>query len=142
MTTTISNIDDVIDSRDVIARIEELQNDRELFGWSANEDQHEGDEEARSKAWTEANEDDATELAALLALQEEAEGYASDWKYGATLIADSYFATYAEELADDLGLIPKDSRWPATCIDWERAADELKQDYTSVDFDGHTFWVR
>lgn len=27
-------------------------------------------------------------------------------------------------------------------IDWERAAEELRMDYTAVDFDGVTYWVR
>lgn len=114
--TEISNSTDVIDSRDVIARIKEL----------------EGTEDA----------DEQTELKALLALQEEAEGYSPDWKYGATLIRDSYFEDYARELADDIGAIKSDAQWPATCIDWKQAADELKQDYTSVEFDGVTYWVR
>jgi len=75
----------------------------------------------------------------LQALEAEAEGY-SDWRHGAQLIADSYFEKYAQELAEELGQV-SDS-WPFSCIDWEKAADELKQDYTSVDFDGVTYWVR
>lgn len=113
-----SNSDNVIDSRDVIARIDEL----------------EGDEDR--------DDDDNEELAALKALADKADGYASDWKDGATLIRDDYFETYAEELARDCGMIPNNLAWPCTCIDWEQAADELKQDYTSVDFDGVDYWVR
>ena len=30
----------------------------------------------------------------------------------------------------------------ATCIDWAQAARELRMDYTSVDFDGVTYWIR
>lgn len=26
-----------------------------------------------------------------------------------------------------------DSKWPFTCIDWEQAAKELNQDYTSIE---------
>ena len=114
----ISNNDDVIDSRDVIARIEELE------GMEGRDD------------------DETAELTALTALAEEASGYAADWRYGETLIRDSYFEDYAEQLAEDLDLIPKDARWPATCIDWEKAARELRMDYTAVDFDGVTYWVR
>ena len=32
--------------------------------------------------------------------------------------------------------------WPYRCIDWQQVADELRQDYTSVSFDGITYWVR
>lgn len=34
------------------------------------------------------------------------------------------------------------NRWPFTCIDWDKAAQELQMDYTSVEFDGITYWVR
>jgi hypothetical protein len=28
------------------------------------------------------------------------------------------------------------------CIDWNEAASELQMDYTAVEFDGVTYWVR
>jgi antirestriction protein len=117
-TRTIDKHDDIIDSLDVIERIEELRAD-----------------DSRT-------DDDNAELKALEALQEEAEGYCPDWRYGATLIRDSYFVTYAQELADVIGAIPRDAGWPCTCIDWEQAARELRMDYTAVEFDGITYWVR
>jgi antirestriction protein len=58
------------------------------------------------------------------------------------LIRDSYFEDYAQELADDLGLLQKGSTWPYTCIDWEQAARELQMDYSMVTFDGVDYWVR
>lgn len=115
----ISNIDDVIDSRDVIARIEELEADLPTL-----------------------DDDDKAELAALLDLAQEGENYAPDWQYGETLVRDSYFQDYAEQLADDLGLVNKEVSWPYTCIDWEQAATDLRMDYTSIDFAGVTYWVR
>ncbi len=124
MTREISNYDDVIDSRDVIARIEELE---------ALQADPEGDG---------LDDDEAHELEALRALAEEASGYAEDWTYGETLIRDSYFVTYAQELAEDIGAIDRDAKWPNTCIDWDQAARELQVDYTSVSFDGVDYWVR
>jgi len=59
-----------------------------------------------------------------------------------TFIRDSYFTEYAEELAEDIGAISKDSPWPACHIDWEAAASALQQDYTSGEFDGVTYWAR
>lgn len=44
---------------------------------------------------------------------------------------------FAQQLADDLGLIPEDLQWPASCIDWAHAARELMYDYFSED--GHYF---
>jgi len=123
MRNEISNSDDIIDSRDVISRIDELEEQR--------------DNEAQG-----LNEDEEAELAALQSLAEEAEGYCADWGYGETLIRDSYFAEYAEQLADDVGAIDRDASWPICHIDWEAAAESLKMDYTAVDFDGVTYWVR
>lgn len=117
----ISNYDDVIDSRDVIARIEELEADIAAGGES---------------------DDEINELAALKALAAEAEGYAADWQHGETLIRDSYFNSYAMELAEDIGAINANAAWPNNCIDWDQAARELRMDYTAVEFDGVTYWVR
>lgn len=127
-TTAISNSDDVIDSRDVIARVEELESER--------------DDWEEVTPWAEANEEESRELDALQALTEEAEGYCPDWRHGATLIRDSYFKEYAQELADDIGAIDRNASWPCNCIDWEQAASELQMDYTSAEFDGVTYWVR
>lgn len=123
----ISNMDDVIDSRDIIERLTELA---EQYVASQND----GGEPL--------TDDEKHELDTLKALADEAEDYAEDWEYGETLIRDSYFKDYAQELAEDIGAIPDDVRWPMTCIDWDQAARELQQDYTAVDFDGVTYWVR
>ena len=145
--TEITNSQDIIDSRNVIDRIDHL--DSEL------RDAYEGSGGKRKKKkfeeWVnDTAEDDrhtlqdaAKELKALKSLQDEAEGYCSDWKYGAALIRESYFTEYAEELAGEVSdYNPRKVHWPFTCIDWEKAADELKQDYTTVDFDGVDYYVR
>jgi antirestriction protein len=118
MTREISNSEDIIDSRDVIERIAELTEDEDR------------------------TEDETAELEALSALADNAEDYAPDWSYGEALIRDSYFVTYAQELADDIGAIDSKASWPLTCIDWEQAARDLRMDYTAVDFGGVTYWVR
>lgn len=68
--------------------------------------------------------------------------YSEDWQYGATLIRGTYFEDYARQFAEDIGALEGCDRWPATCIDWEKAASELQCDYTAVDFDGVGYWVR
>jgi hypothetical protein len=118
----ITNNDDAIDSRDIIARIEYLQSLT--------------DHEAGLKDW------EQEELSALLALAEEASQYAADWEYGETLIRDSYFEDHARELADDIGAVNPNASWPLTYIDWSAAAEALKIDYTAVDFAGVTYWIR
>lgn len=126
MSTYPTNSDDVIDSRDVIHAIEDLTamrtDDPENF-----------------------DEDDAETLASLEALAADAADYASDWHYGESLIRDSYFETYAQELADDIvGGEIRDlmTQWPMRCIDWKQAARELQQDYTAITWEGVTYWTR
>ena len=172
MATSISNSEDVIDSRDVIARIDELEDERmtltealenarevsedaltkadeaaagiseDFDTLSAASDSAQEEVDNAHKALEEWDDDNGEELTALLALAGEAEGYASDWKDGSTLVRDSYFVEYAQQLADDIGAINKDARWPNDCIDWDKAAEELQQDYTAVEFDGVTYWVQ
>lgn len=57
-------------------------------------------------------------------------------------VDESDFEEYARELADELGLLRNDNEWPYTCIDWAQAAEELRGDYTSVDWDGRTYYYR
>lgn len=126
MSATSFAYENIFDSRDVIKRIEELKSDVD----NALLDGEVPDEEV------------AEELRVLEEFAKEAEGYTSEWEDGATFIDDSYFEDYARELADDIGAIPSDASWPLTHIDWEAAADELKQDYTTVELEGFTFYVR
>lgn len=132
----ISNRDDVIDSRDVIARIEELREEiAEIEGEDFDAAKVGGQDDPVSSELRD-------ELAALEALADEASNYAEDWPHGETLIRDSYFVQYAQELADDIGAIDRNAKWPLSCIDWDKAADELKVDYTEVDYDGVSYWIR
>lgn len=164
-----SNSDSVIDSRDIIARIEELRSDlrldeiadaREAVDDAQTDLEGAEDDDARTLAQDaldaaktelfeilgasagDAHEDEREELRILEALAKEGEDYASDWSHGETLIRESYFTAYAEELAGDIGAIDPDAKWPLNCIDWEKAADELKSDYTELDFDGVTYFIR
>jgi hypothetical protein len=165
MSLDLSNRNDIIDSRDVIARIEELTDERTALADALKEarEAHEAipdpdlppeipQEEQQAmladavdlaaedlKEWDESS--DAEELKALLALQEEAEGYASDWQYGCALIRDSHFEEYAEELVKDIGDLPRELPGYIE-IDWKKTAENIQVDYTSVDFDGVTYWVR
>jgi antirestriction protein len=61
--------------------------------------------------------------------------------YGVTLIPEDDFVDYAEQLAEDLGMV-KDQSWPYCHIDWDAAADSLRMDYSSVEFDGVSYLFR
>lgn len=133
-TDPITNDTDIIDSRDVIARIAYLE--------ASDCQEPDGEGCASVDACPSCYGDAEEELKALKDLQDEAEGYAGDWRYGAALIRDTYFTEYAEQLAEDIGAIDRNATWPLSHIDWEAAADELKTDYTSVSFGGTDYWIR
>jgi hypothetical protein len=120
-----TNSDDIIDSRQIIERIEELVSELDDIDENAEE-----------------YEEAAEELSVLKALAEEGDDATSEWVHGETLIRDDYFEEYAKDMADDLGLTEDTDRWPLNCIDWERAANELQADYTTISFDGVDYWVR
>lgn len=131
MARDISNRDDIIDSRDIVARVEELEGERAAIP---------EDDAAGADEW---DDDNGEELKTLRELVEEINNYAGDnADDGVTLIRADYFEQYARELADDLGLMKAKEEWPYTCIDWEQAANELLQDYTSVSWGGVDYWLR
>jgi antirestriction protein len=132
----INEGDSIIDSRDVIKRIEELKDERA----ACTSTESTPEEIERSLAeWDDGEEGE--ELAKLMKLADEGEG-SPDWEYGECLISDAHFEEYARELAEDIGALPKDSSWPGCYIDWEAAADALKQDYMSVEYGSTTYWIR
>jgi len=183
MSKPITKGDEYIDSRDVMNRIEEFENDREaladtlqealetleeaqrtfdtakeelvsagrhdtLAQREAVEEAQEAFEQAQSayddakaelEEWDESEE--AEELKDLVELNDMCENE-SDWSYGAQLIHDSVFEDYAKQFAEDLGLLENCNKWPATCIDWTQAADELKQDYTTIEWGDETYYLR
>jgi len=110
---------DVIDSREIIERIEELRG--ALDGAPTPEIY--------------------AELQALAALDNAGRDASEDWQHGVTLINDDYFVEYARELAEDIGAVRPGASWPLSYIDWEDAAQELQHDYCAVEFDGRLFWV-
>jgi len=149
MNADVSNSADIIDSRDIVERIEGIEEalSCDECGGPTN---LAGDllvcEDEDCNAERPVSDDERDEhdvRAELLALVEEIEGYSGDTaRDGITLIRDSYFKEYAQELAEDTGAIGSERQWPTYCIDWEWAARELQQDYSAVEYDGVTYWVR
>jgi hypothetical protein len=112
----INNLDDLIDSRDVIDAIGELENEENL------------------------SEADEILLGELKELANECECY-GDWIYGATLVSASYWVEYAQQMLEDCGDLPKDLPW-YIAVDWEKTADNLLADYTEVSFGGIPYYIR
>lgn len=135
METTLDLSAEYIDVRDIIARVEELEKDRDGYDADALD------------AWRENYPGDEEELEALTAILEDLKGNGGDeqWRgdwYPVTLIRDTYWTEYAQEMAEDTGAITKDARWPNNHIDWEAAANELQMDYTSTEIEGTDYWYR
>lgn len=146
-----TNKDDVIDSRDVISRFEELE-EQLLETYNKLEEERskreglefeevDADDDAFESWVQNAEEIDAEEYLSLKKLIDQAEGV-GDWVHGAVLIRDDHFEAYARELAWSIEAIKENQTWPYNHIDWAAAANELQMDYTSVEFDDVTYWVR
>jgi len=95
------------------------------------------DEECEMDSSEEFELDELIELESELGMTLEAADQA-----GLYFIDEDYFEDYARELACDTGAITNDHEWPANCIDWEAAADELRMNYTEVEYDGHSYLVQ
>lgn len=118
----IDNTEDVLDVRDIIKRFEELE-DIEI-----------------------KDDDEDQEYQTLNALLDDLKGNGGDeeWRgdwYPVTLIRDSYFVEYCEELVTDIGDMPREI--PSyIAIDWDQTAENLRVDYSSVEFGGVDYWFR
>ena len=116
---------DIIDVRDIIARVEDLRD--------------ECDE--TSALNTLESRQELKELESLLA---EVQGLGGDeqWEgewYPVTLIRESYFESYMDEMLEDIGDIPKNiPSYMKIVIDY----DALRMDYTSVDIGKLVYWTR
>lgn len=115
--------EDLLNSCDITERLEDLEAQEEL------------------------SESEAAELAALVKLKSAGES-SPDWNYSETLIRDSYFEDYIEQLIDDcypaVSKALSSGEWPMRHLklDIEDAANEAKVDYFEVEFNGSTYLIR
>ena len=134
--TTLDLSADIIDVRDIIARVEELEQEREGLD-IANPEQD---------AELAAEHCQLTNILAELVGYGGDEQWRGDW-YPVTLVRDSHFRAYAEQLADECGYTDEAARDSEknpllAYIDWEAWARDVRMDYTAVEIDGVTYWYR
>lgn len=96
-------------------------------------------EEEEIQSWKEDWLDEIVEITDIERLEDEISS--SEFDYGLLLIAEDDFEEYAEELVTDCGYISKDlPSWIE--IDWKATANNVRQDYSEVDFRGTTYLYR
>lgn len=117
---------DVIDTRDLQDRLDEITNDLEL------------NQEVLSPEEVRELEVERDEI---LALKEEVDGYSGDtFEDGVQLIGEESFTEHVQDLLRDTGEVP-DLPWYVE-VDWDATANHLRVDYTEVDFQGTTYLFR
>jgi hypothetical protein len=166
MKTTFSWGDDVIDSRAIIARFDELNDEYNSLVEALEEAESEfrsisnSDESSlvehqdAENSVAEANESldefnssfDKDELDTLREVVREGEN-SPDWNHGETLIHESFFETYIEDLINDCYELPKEmnsGQWPYRhlTLDISSAAEEAKQDYYEIEVEGNVYFIR
>lgn len=115
----ITNDMDMIDSRDIIERIAEIDD-----------------------AVSEGDYSETDELEVLSSIIDQL-GDCGDFERGEGLIHEDHFTEHCQELCEDTGAIPKDlPGYIEDHIDWKGVAREMKQDYMEVDFDGVSYFMR
>ena len=155
------------DSRDIIATVDEVESDIEIVKENIEEAEEDIDEleteieelesesateeiankeqqlsvlERHLKEYQEELEELEDRLEDLKDFVKDLEGY-GDWDYGAPLIREDAIDEYLKDEAKDCGGFPDDfPSW--ITIDWDDTIDNLKQDYTSAEFQGTEYWMR
>lgn len=152
MTRDIDSNQDILDSRDIEKRIDELESELDFDSCEKDvrafydikeaiwEEMEEPNKIKYHQAWLkEEKQDEVAELALLISFRDDVNS--SEWSYGLTLIRDSHFTDAMKELCEEIGDTPKD--FPSYIeIDWEATANNLQVDYSSAEFDGVTYWYR
>lgn len=160
--------DNIIAPCDIIARYEELKDELDSLESAVEEAQTELDTFIKNNSETDDDYDE--ELEEYMDAVEEAksslcsfntvegeelkilEGVIEDgesshnWRYE-ILIRDDYFTDYTEDLINDCFEMPKEinsGNWPYRhmTIDYEAAAEEMKQDYLNIKIGDETYWIR
>ena len=140
-TNEIYNTMDIIDTRDIVSRLEELQEWLDTYQKDVEAAETPEEKEQAQEALDDFCADYEEELKQLKALHNEWKDQIPDWEHGEALIHEDFFTEYCEEMCKDIGYVSSDVPW-FIVIDWEKTAEHIKIDYTEIDFDGQTYYIR
>jgi hypothetical protein len=121
---------DIIDSRDVDERILEIEQEMEDLK----------DESPWDYAQADDYEDLHEELQSLVGFRDENKD-SGEWDYGQIFIHVNYFEEYVQGLVVEIGDLPSDIPGYIE-IDWEATSENVRMDYSLVDFDGEEYLTR
>ena len=125
-----------LDSRDLIEKREELQN-QILDSFNETFPQYETDD-FESILF---EEDEIVEITDIEKLEEEVSS--SEWDFGITFISEDEFEDYCKQLVEDCGYLSKELPFfISSNIDWAGVADDLRVDYLEVEYQGVTYLFR
>ena len=95
-------------------------------------------DEEELESWKEEWLSELEEIEAINELENEV---GDEWSYGVTLIEEDDFEDFVEQDLEDCGYISKDfPTWIE--IDWKATANNVKQDYSEVEFRGTNYLFR
>ena len=136
----------ILDTRDLSKRREELKEeilDSFLENFPHYQEMTESFEDIRFEeeeiqSWKEDFEDELKEIEEIDTIENE---LGSEFDYGVALVDVDDWEEFVEQDLKDLGYIPKD--FPSWIeIDWEATANNVRQDYTEVEYQGNSYLGR
>ena len=133
--------DDIFDSRDVEARIEELEQsfDAWMKSGDPNATEYNTDDYDSSRDYWVQNTDEGEEFETLKEFKDAV--YYSQWEDGMKFIAEHHFEDDCREYVLENGEIDRSSDL-VDYIDWKRLANNMRWEFKNVELEGETFLYR
>ena len=137
-----------IDTRDLIEKIEELKQQvldsfLETFEHYADQTDTFEDilfEEEEIQNWKEDWLDEIDDICQIEKVEDEV---GDEFEHGCTLIDEDDFEEYVKDLVSDCGELPINlPQYIADNIDWSGVADDLRVDYSEVEYQGINYLFR
>lgn len=135
-----------IDTRDLIEKREALKQeilDSFLENFPHYEEMTESFEdilfeEEEIESWKQDWQEEINQITCIDEVEDE---IGSEFDFGVTLIPEDDFTDYVAQDLEDCGYIPKD--FPSWIeIDWEATTENVKQDYSELEYEGETYFYK
>ena len=100
-------------------------------------------DEEEIESWKADWQEELDEIAEIDLVEYEVESYGGDgFEFGTTLIKEYDFEEYCEELVRDYGYLSDLPSFIDNHIDWSGIADDMRQDYSELEYQGTTYLYR